>query len=419
MKLGITAIGSRGDVQPYVALGQGLSRAGHDVRIIVDTSFAKLVREAGLEIAPVAADPGPALGDDLAAIGENPLRLIGWFKRHLKPLVLRYTAELRDASQGLDGLLFSVLNLPAAHVAEALRIGSLAAYLQPVSATGAFGSPLMPHLPPWLPFRPALHRVGYRVTGRIFFWMMRGILDQCRRDVLALPPLPPGYFRSLEASRLPILYGYSAHVLPKPADWGDWLHVTGYWFLEPDGAWEPPAELRDFLNAGPPPVYVGFGSMGVSGTGDSTDLMVDALRLAGSRGIVLGAGGHASRRLSDTVLAIDGAPHDRLFPLCSAVVHHGGAGTTAAGMRAGLPAVTVPYFADQFFWGWRQFELGAGPRPLRRRRLTARSLADAIRAVTCDEGVRSAARALGERIRSEDGVGAAVELVARLMPHDG
>lgn len=415
MKIGITAVGSRGDVQPYVALGQGLSRAGHDVRIIVDPTFGALVRGAGLQIAPVTADPRPALGDDLAAIGENPLRLFGWFKRHLKPLALRYTAELRDASEGLDALLFSVLNLPAAHVAEARRIPSLAAYLQPISVTGAFGSPLAPHVPSWLPLKGAVNRLGHRAIGRITFSLMKSIVNECRRDVLGLGLLPAGYYRSLVTSRAPILYGYSAHVLPKPADWGEWLHVTGYWFLQADGSWQPATPLREFLDGGPPPVYVGFGSMGESGSDDSTDLALEALRRAGARGILLGARGRPVSRLSDTVLAIPGAPHDWLFPRCSAIVHHGGAGTTAAGLRAGVPAVTVPFFADQFFWGWRVFELGVSPRPVRRRKLAAARLADAIRLVTGSERIRLAARALADRIRSEDGVGAASALVGRLL----
>ncbi|MGA2383116.1 MAG: glycosyltransferase [Gemmatimonadales bacterium] len=415
MRIGIAAVGSRGDVQPYLALGQGLRRAGHDVRIIVDRTFTDLVRGAGLEISPVAADPAGALADNLAGVGDSPIHLLGWMRRHLRPMVRGYFADVRDASEGLDVLLYSVLNLAAQHLAELGRIQGLAAYLQPVTPTRAFPHPLVPHLPGWLPWRGSVNRLGFGVTGRVLYLVMRRLIDEARRDVLNLGPLPRGYYRSLETLRAPILYGYSAHVLPKPADWGDHLHVTGYWFVEADTGWAPPRELQEFLDAGPPPVYVGFGSMGGSDTDDSSRLVTEALARAGARGILLGARGAAVTRLSDTVVAISGAPHDWLFPRCSAVAHHGGAGTTAAGLRAGVPAVTVPFFADQFFWGWRLFDLGVAAPPIRRRKLTAARLAESIRTVTRDERIPAAALSLGGRIRSEDGVGNAVRLIERLV----
>jgi UDP:flavonoid glycosyltransferase YjiC (YdhE family) len=414
VKIGIATVGSRGDVQPYLALGQGLRRAGHDVRIIVDRTFTDLVHGAGLEIAPVAADPAGALADDLAGIGDSPIRMIGWVRRHLRPMVRGYFADLRDASEGLDVLLYSVLNLAAQHLAELGRIQGLAAYLQPVTPTRAFPHPLVPRLPGWLPWRGAVNRLGYGVAGRGIYSVMRRLIDEARREVLGLGPLPAGYYRSLETSRAPILYGYSAHVLPKPADWGDWLHITGYWFVESDAGWTPPRELQEFLDAGPTPVYVGFGSMGESGSDPATELAMDALGRAGVRGILLGARGRPPVRLAEAIVAISEAPHDWLFPRCAAVIHHGGAGTTAAGLRAGVPAVTVPFFADQFFWGWRLSDLGVGARPIRRRKLTASRLAEAIRLVTVDEGIRAAARHMGDRVRSEDGVGTAVRLIERL-----
>ncbi len=415
MRIGIAAVGSRGDVQPYVALGRGLRRAGHDVRLLVDRYFGDLVRGAGLELAPVAADPAAALADDLAAIGDNPLRLFRWFRRHLTPIARSHFQDVRDASEGLDALLHSALALAVPHVAEWRGIPSLATYVQPLSETGAFASPMMSRPPAWAPMKRVLNRLGYRFGDAVIFRLVRGVLNECRRDILGQEPLPPGYFRSLQRSRWPILYGYSPSVLPKPADWGDWLHVTGYWFLDADPAWAPPRGLQEFLDAGPPPVYVGFGSMGGSGSEDATGLAVEALRLTGARGILLGTGAAGVTRVSDAVLSIPSVPHDWIFPRCAAVVHHGGAGTTAAGLRAGVPAVTVPFFADQFFWGWRLADLGAAAPPIRRRMVTPARLAAAIRLVTESDSMRAAARELGGRIRSEDGVANAVGLIERLL----
>ena len=238
----------------------------------------------------------------------------------------------------------------------------------------------------------------------------------CRRDVLDLPPLPWSLYATLDISPEPILYGYSRHVVPIPPDWGPWLHVTGYWFGARDPAYQPPAELAAFLAAGPPPVYIGFGSMVDMETAAVTRVVLEALQITGQRGVVsggwsdLGAGS-----LPESVLRVGAVPHDWLFPRMAAVVHHGGAGTTAAGLRAGVPSVLVPFFADQPFWGRRVAVLGVGPKPIPRKQLTAERLAAAIREATGDTVMRQRAVDLGARIRSEDGVAAAVEVIESLV----
>lgn len=416
LTVGIACVGSRGDVQPYVALGQGLRRAGHDVRIIADASFHGLVRAAGLELVPVGADPGPALREDLHRIADNPVRLMRWFGQHLRPLARQYFTDVNAAAAGADGLLFSTLALAAPHVAEALRIPCLAAYLQPVSPTRAFASPAVPHVPRWIPFRSHVNWLSFRLGSIAFFRLLRGVLNDCRRDVLGLPPLPWRHYRTLDLSSMPILYGYSRFVVPKPLDWGEWLHVTGYWFADADVRWEAPAELAAFLRDGPPPVYVGFGSMGGRDAAVVADLASSALGPLAMRGILLGsADGPPVRRLSDTVITVRSVPHDWLFPQCAAVVHHGGAGTTATGLRAGVPTATVPYFADQFFWAARVHELGVGAGPIPRSGLNAARLAETIRTATGDDRIRLRSAELGQRIRTEDGVARAVALIEQLL----
>jgi sterol 3beta-glucosyltransferase len=187
--------------------------------------------------------------------------------------------------------------------------------------------------------------------------------------------------------------------------------VTGYWFLD-DAGWVMPPSLRGFLEAGPPPVYVGFGSIPSMDPVRTTTMIVDALAVVGQRGILAsGWGGLAAAPLAEHVYVLDAAPHDRLFPHVAAVVHHGGAGTTAAGLRAGRPTVICPFFGDQPFWGWRIAELGVGPAPIAFKYLTAEKLAKAIRRAVTDPEMHRRAAELGSRIREENGVGRAVELI--------
>ena len=207
-----------------------------------------------------------------------------------------------------------------------------------------------------------------------------------------------------------MLYGWSPSVLPQPADWGRWLHVTGYWFLEHPGEWKPPRELADFLDSGPPPVYVGFGSMNKTDPEELTDIVLRALERTDRRGVlVAGWGGISNSALSDMVYRVDEVPHDWLFERIEAAIHHGGAGTTAASLRAGIPTIVVPFFADQPFWGRRVAELGVGPQPIPRRSLTVEWLANAIQQATADRVMKSRASALGQRIRAENGIERAVE----------
>jgi UDP:flavonoid glycosyltransferase YjiC (YdhE family) len=212
-----------------------------------------------------------------------------------------------------------------------------------------------------------------------------------------------------------LLYGYSAHVLPRPTDWGDFIHVTGYWFLEPPAGWQPPSDLVQFLEAGPPPVYIGFGSMFSRDPEATADLAIQALARSGQRGVLYGGwGGLKKAQLPETVFMADALPHSWLFPRMAAIVHHGGAGTTAAALRSGIPSIVTPFFGDQPFWGQRVAALGAGPQPIPRRRLTVDSLAKAIQIARTDEKMHKRAADLGERIRAERGIEQAASLIEQV-----
>ena len=225
------------------------------------------------------------------------------------------------------------------------------------------------------------------------------------------PISPADLRRRMLAGEWPMIAGYSPAVFPKPTDWPAWVHVTGYWFLNAEAGWQPPAALVDFLQAGPAPVYIGFGSMAGRNPEQRAETAIKALERSGQRGILLtGWGGLQAGDLPDFVFAVDSVPHDWLFPQMAAVVHHGGAGTTAAGLRAGAPTVIVPFFGDQPFWGRRVAELGVGTRPIAQKQLSVERLAAAIRTAACDLDMRRRAQELSQRIGREDGIGRAVEV---------
>ena len=414
MRITILTAGSRGDVQPYVALGAGFQAAGHRVRLATHEDFKSLIDAHGLEFAALPGDPRALLqtaeGHQLLGSGGNPFRLVKQFVRLAEPLAHKSLALGLQACQDSDAIIFSIAGCFGHWIAQQMGIPSCAAYYSPLTPSWHITSPVFPPLWPRLPLAGLYNRLTFSLGGGLLWAPLAGPVNRARRDVLGLPPLsmwsPP--WRNLGPGH-PYLYGYSPIVLPKPPDWGEDEYVTGYWFLRHAKDWEPPHKLVDFLKSGPAPVYIGFGSMNNRNAAQVTDVVVNALKKARQRGILMtGWGGLADAHLPDEILPIESVPHDWLFPRVAAVVHHGGAGTTAAGLRAGVPAVIVPFMSDQPMWARRVFKLGVGPRPIRRRRLTVARLAEALERAVTDRDMRARARDLGRIIRAEDGVGKAV-----------
>jgi sterol 3beta-glucosyltransferase len=355
-------------------------------------------------------------GKDLLEKGSSLFQVVKssiQMSRQVAPIQRALMRESWDAArQSQPDVVVSGSKAGAApHIAEKLGIRCVQATVIPMFVpTRAFRFVVFPDwkLGGW--FNKASYRLIRFVTNRVLSGYARDL-----RRTLNLPRLKSyDMLKMADGSDIPVLHGHSEAVLPRPDDWPQTAHVTGYWFLDVDVDWTPPAELAAFLGADPPPVYVGFGSMSGRDPERLARTVVEALQIAGLRGIIAtGWGGLKAGDLPDTIFAIDEAPHAWLFPRMAAVVHHGGAGTTAAGLRAGKPTIVVPFFADQPFWGSRVHGIGAGPKPIPRRRLTAQSLAAAMREATGSQDMIAAASQIGERIRSEDGVANAVSLIER------
>lgn len=418
MRITIIATGSRGDVEPYVALGRGLKRAGHEVRLLTHQDFEPLVGAQGLELWPVAGKvqeiaQSSEMRDRLE--GGSFLAIMSQMAKEARREGLAFAEAGLAASQDADLLLGGLGGLfVGVALAEKLGIPFLQAYYIPLTPTSAFPSFLARGLPSWA--GGALNRLSYHLARQVLWQGFRSADGAAREQVLGLPAASFwGPFQAELLRGTPVLYGYSPAVIPKPPDWAANVHVTGYWFLDPADDWTPPPELATFLTDGPPPVYVGFGSMSSRNPEETAEMILRALAQSGQRAVMLaGWGGLRAQTVPDTVFTVDSVPFSWLFPRMAAVVHHGGAGTTAAGLRAGVPSIVVPFFGDQPFWGQRVEDLGVGPEPIPRKRLTAESLAQALRRAVTDETMRQRAADLGARIRAEDGIANAVAIVRQM-----
>jgi UDP:flavonoid glycosyltransferase YjiC (YdhE family) len=389
--------------------------AGHEVVLATATRFESFVAAHGVPFAPLPDDFLDLMEtpEGKAALsGRNTLAWTLQLVRQVRPMMRRLLNAQWAAVGGADAIIYHPKALGSVHIAERMGIPTVCAFTLPgMTPTRAFPSPMLP----FADLGP-LNRLSHELFLRYANALFREPINRWREEVLGLPGSRRDDF--IHGVPVPRLYGFSPSVVPKPADWDDNSAVTGYWFLD-DEAWLPSPSLQGFLEAGPPPVYVGFGSIPSASPVRTTAMVVEALALAGQRGILAsGWGGLTAAPLVDHLYMLDAAPHDRLFPHVCAVVHHGGAGTTAAGLRAGKPTVICPFFGDQPFWGRRVSDLGVGPPPIAFRHLTVARLVEAITSVVDDDAMRRRAEELGARIRAEDGVGAAVAFILnRLAAH--
>ncbi len=415
----LLALGSRGDVLPSVLLGKHLRSAGHQVRFITFENFAGLVAKHGLDFFPVAGNAesllSGAAGLSLAESGRNPLKMFQGAMASFGALAEGYARDLSAPELQETDVIINQLpgGLYGRELAEKAGIPMIAAAVIPLVPTKA--APMVA-FPQW-PGRFSLYnRLTHFVARQLVWQAFRPVINRWRRGTLGLGYAPLlGGLENMGQQPLPVINGFSRHVVPRPADWGGHVHITGYWFPEPS-AWEPPVDLARFLAVEPPPVFVGFGSMPVRDPQQTTETIVSALKQADCRAVLqAGWAGLGEAKLPENVFRLEYAPYEWLFTRVSAAVHHGGSGTTAAALRAGAPSILVPFVFDQFYWGERVARLGVGSRPIPYRDLSADILANALGSVLGNGAMRSRSSRLAHQIEQENGLDNAREIIERVV----
>ncbi|KAL1310862.1 hypothetical protein AAFC00_001094 [Neodothiora populina] len=416
-------IGSRGDVQPYIALCKGLIADGHRPKIVTHAEFKDWVESHGIDFAPVGGNPADLMRICVEYGMFTPSFLLEAnlkFRGFVRELLDTAWAACKDA----ELLVESPSAMAGIHIAEALGIPYFRAFTMPWTRTRAY-----PHA-----FAVPGHRLGgaynwmtYVLFDHLFWQSTSWMVNRWRGDSLELKPTTAD---KLQQDKVPFLYNFSPSVVPPPLDFSEWIRVTGYWFLDEGLDYKAARALQDFIDkarqAKQRLVYIGFGSVVVSNSKELTQNVVDAVLKADVRCIL--AKGWSDRLdkgpvdnkaievpLPSSILQVtDPVPHDWLFRQVDAVVHHGGAGTTGASIRAGVPTVIHPFFGDQFFFSSRVQDLGVG---IEVKHITTKSLGRALWIACHDHRMREKAKALGEQIRSEDGVGTAIKAIYRDMEY--
>ncbi|XP_034691018.1 sterol 3-beta-glucosyltransferase UGT80A2 isoform X2 [Vitis riparia] len=375
-------VGTRGDVQPFIAIGKRLQDYGHRVRLATHANFKEFVLTSGLEFFPLGGDPKVLAGYMVKNKGflpsgpsEIPIQ-----RNQMKEIVYSLLPACKDPDMD-SGIPFKadaiIANPPAyghTHVAEALKIPIHIFFTMPWTPTSEFPHPLSRVK------QPAGYRLSYQIVDSMIWLGIRDMVNDMRKKKLKLRPVT--YLSGSQGSDSDIPHGYiwSPHLVPKPKDWGPKVDVVGFCFLDLASNYEPPQELVKWLEAGQKPIYIGFGSLPVQEPEKMTQIIVDALEETGQRGIInKGWGGLGNlAQPKESIYLLDNCPHDWLFLQCKAVVHHGGAGTTAAGLKAACPTTIVPFFGDQPFWGERVHARGVGPSPIPVEEFSLHKLVDAI-----------------------------------------
>lgn len=417
----LLATGTRGDVQPYVALALALQDRGIPVRLASDPAFHSWVSQYHLPFIPLDGNPSALMtrpgGQSALSYDGNILRSLDAAFRYLRAARPEYQKMLRSAwivCQGAGAVVVGLPTLWGAYISEALGIPGIYALMQPFSRTAAFPCSLLPaHLPNW----PPLNRFSYFLFEQAIWLPWRSLIKQWLRSELRFSPAAfstPA--AGLYEKKALVLYAFSPHIVPRPSDWPFTHRLTGFWFLDPPPSWRPPPDLEQFLASGQAPLYIGFGSTGLRRKQTVITAVTQALNQVPVRAVIdLPCADFPESFDTRRAFFASGTPHSWLFARCSGAVHHGGAGTTAAALCAGIPSLVIPLAADQFFWADRVHSLGAGPLPVPQRSLDGAKLAAGLEQLAGVPALANQALHLGAAIQDEDGARQAAAIIGACL----
>ncbi|KAJ7103729.1 sterol glucosyltransferase [Mycena epipterygia] len=413
----IQVVGSRGDVQPFIALGNELQKHGHRVRLATHNVFEGFVRESGLEFYPIGGDPAelmaymvknPGLIPSMKSLRHGDIQrkramvsemLDGCWRSCVEPDTLSHAPFVAEA------IIANPPSFAHVHCAQALGIPLHLMFTMPWSSTRAFPHPLA-NLKYSSTDPGIANYISYGIVEFLTWQGLGDIINKWRASV-DLEPVPATEGPALaETLKIPFTYCWSPALVAKPADWDSHIDICGFFFRDAP-SYTPPSDLDAFLRAGPPPVYIGFGSIVIDDPRRMSTILLQAVQAASVRAIISRGWSKLDGPVLPNVLYLGDCPHEWLFQHVAAVVHHGGAGTTACGLLNGKPTAIVPFFGDQPFWGNMVAAAGAGPKPIHHQALGVRNLAEAIAFCLTPEAA-AAARIIANKMRSESGVQTAV-----------
>ncbi len=421
MKIAITAVGTRGDLQPYIALGLGLKAVGHEVFIISAKNEAEFVQQYGLDFFPLNVDIQQLMeGDDIKemAKGNNPFKfIISHLKgsKKLKQTMVATQAEIWTACQDVDAIIYHPGMPIGFFIAKQLGKISIMANPFPIVATSLYPSILFYTMPR---LGNAFNIFTHKIFQKLFWTLSKpAIKEFWNANVKTKMNFSVSPIQQQIESGMPVLNGYSELLFSQSKDWSKNIHTTGSWIVETEANFMPPNDLVQFIESGEPPIYIGFGSMkDVDSFTITFKMIAEALAITKQRAVVaLGwSKVNNDEPIPENIFLIESIPHSWLFSKMKMVIHHGGAGTTAAGLTAGKPTIIIPHNADQPAWGLRVYELGVGAKPIKKTKLTADKLASAI-SFALQPHIIANAEKLGEDFRKENGVEKAVDLITKYL----
>jgi sterol 3beta-glucosyltransferase len=421
MKIAITTVGSRGDLQPYIALGLGLKEAGHEVLVVSSKNEQAFVQNYALDFFGLDVDIQRLMdGNEVQEMskGNNPVKfIISHLKgsKKLKQLMVKTQSEIWTACQTADIIIFHPGMPLGFFIAKENKRISIMANPFPVVATKDYPAILFYT-------SPRLGKLWNKITHKIFeklFWSLSksAVVEFWNNSVKTKMDFSTSPILQQIESGMPVINGYSKLFFHHPHYWQSNIHTTGNWFIDNEPNFTPSTDLINFIENGEPPIYIGFGSMKDVGSFNSTlHTIKEALDITQKRAVV-GLGWSKlsyNENIPDNVFLIESIPHTWLFPKMKIVIHHGGAGTTATGLRAGKPTVIIPHNADQPAWGQKVFELGVGSKPIKKTKLTADNLASAILFAQQPNIIANADK-LGQELRKENGVANAVDIISEYI----
>lgn len=408
MKVLIVTIGSRGDLQPFISLSEELRARGYSIRICTMGDFREAVIERGFEFYPIPGDARKVMelliGNDI-----TPLKYFSNLEQMIMPIFDKFMLDLEEACLGVDLILYSTLGSIVYHLAELYKIRCFRCFFAPLDPTSEFPAMTAPILP--------LGRVYNRLTyfGGDLLWthVTRRILNDWRvKSGLNRITSFNFPYRSLNGHAINTLYAFSSFLVPKPHDYKEHHFITGFWNKQIETTWQPSVELEEFLNAGSKPIYIGFGSTVNENSEKLIEIIIESILLTDQRAVVSsGWRNMGKKEMPSSIYMIDDVPHSWLFPRTCAVSHHGGAGTTAAGVLSGVPSIIVPFGGDQLFWGNRVHDLGLGTKPILASQLTVKNFSEAIMLATNNQRMSETAKVYSNKLQSENGVEKAANII--------